>query len=97
MSFNDQWKADRDAKRAERESRQFARRMAGPVARGEVAQFGELQLQHIASLSLAIEALEDILIGAGVLEPDELLDTMKLMAQQKSEVALAAQVAGDAV
>ena len=97
MGFSAQWKADRDQRRAEREQKQFARRMAGPVARGEVAQFGELQLQHIASLALAIEALEDVLIGNGLLEPDELLGTMKLLAQQKSEVALASQVAGTAV
>jgi hypothetical protein len=92
---SDQWKADRDQKRAEREARQFARRMASPVARGEVAQYGELQLQHIASLALAIEALEDLLVGAGVLDIDELLDTMKLISAHKMDIALAAQAASD--
>lgn len=67
------------------------RRMQSPIARGEVFQFGELQLQHLASLALAIEALEDILVGTGVLDAEELMDTMKLIAARKAEVTAAAQ------
>lgn len=95
MSFKDDWNADRDRKRAEREAKQFARRMASPVARSEVFQFGELQLQHLASLALAIEALEDILVGQGLLEPDELMSAMKTLAQQKSDIAIASAVTAD--
>lgn len=91
MSFKDAWAKDKERKRLERDMLQFNRRMAAPIARGEVFQFGEVQLQHLASLALAIEALEDILVGSGVLEPDELMDRMKFLAEQKAAVAEAAQ------
>ena len=87
------WQEERDRKRVERDMRKFARRMQTPVARGEVFQLGELQAQHIASLALALEALEDILVGRGVLDTEELMDTMKLMAERKAEVAVAASAA----
>jgi hypothetical protein len=90
---NAKWQQEREQKRAAREARQFQRRMSSPVMRGEVASFGEAQLQHIASLALALEALEDILVGRGVLDRDELMDTMLLMSQQKAEVAVAAHAA----
>jgi len=93
VSFRDDWKADRDRKRIERDAKQFMRRMQTPVARGEVFQLGEVQMQHLASVALAIEALEDLLVGRGVLEPDELMTTMRVMALAKREVAEAAQAA----
>lgn len=91
MSFRDDWTKEKERKRLERDVSQFQRRMSQPIARGEVMQFGELQIQHLASLALAIEALEDILVGRGVLEQDELMDTMKLMATHKAEQVAAAQ------
>jgi len=91
MSFKDDWQRDRDAKRMARDVAQFQRRMSTPVARGEVYQLGETQLQHLASLALAIEALEDILVGSGVLEQEQLMDCMKLLAARKAEQIAAAQ------
>lgn len=91
MSFRDDWHKERDAKRLARDVAQFQRRMSTPVARGEVYQLGEAQLQHLASLALAIEALEDILVGAGVLEQEQLMDCMKLLAARKAEQIAAAQ------
>lgn len=85
MTFNDEWRKDRERKRLERDMKQFQRAMSTPIARGEVLSLGEAQLQHIASIALAIEALEDILIGAGLLHPDQLLDTMQIMAKAKAE------------
>lgn len=93
MSFRDDWQRDKERKRMERDVVQFQRRMSGPVARGEVYQLGETQMMHLASLALAMEALEDILVGAGVLDRDELMDTMVLMAKRKAEQAEAAQAA----
>jgi hypothetical protein len=94
VSFKDDYQLEKARKRMERDAKQFQRRMCSPVARGEVFQLGEVQMQHLASLALAVEALEDILIGKGVLEPDELMDTMRLMAEAKREVAAAAAQAG---
>jgi hypothetical protein len=91
MGFNDDWRKERDKKRLERDVAQFHRRMSTPVARGEVYQLGETQLMHLASLALAVEALEDILVGRGLLDRDELMDCMELLAARKAEVAAAAQ------
>ena len=87
------WNEEKQQKRAERDAKQFMRRMAGPIARGEVAQFGEAQALHIASLALAIEALEQLLVQRDILKADELMDLMKALASQKSEQALAAAAA----
>jgi hypothetical protein len=90
---NAEWQREKQEKQAERQAKQFMRRMAGPIARGEVAQFGEAQAMHIASLALAIEALEQLLVKRDVLKADELMDLMKSLASQKQEQALAAQAA----
>ena len=87
------WNEEKQQKRAERDAKQFMRRMAGPIARGEVAQFGEAQALHIASLALAIEALEQLLVHRDILKADELMELMKALASQKSEQALAAAAA----
>lgn len=86
------WQEEREKKRVERDMKRFVRRMSTPVARGEVYQLGELQVQHIASIALALEALEDILVGRGLVERDELLDTMHVIAARKAEVAAAQAV-----
>jgi hypothetical protein len=91
VNFNDDWRKDKERKRLARDVAQFQQRMSAPIARGEVFQFGEVQLQHIASLALAIEALEDLLVGSGVLDRDELMDCMQLLAARKAEQAAAAQ------
>lgn len=93
MSFRDDWDRDKARKRLERDTAQFMRRMQSPVARGEVYQLGEVQMQHLASLALAMEALEDILVGAGVLDRDELMDCMAILAERKAEQVKAAQAA----
>jgi hypothetical protein len=90
---NASWNEEKQQKRAERDAKQFMRRMAGPIARGEVAQFGEAQALHIASLALAIEALEQLLVQRDILKADELMDLMKALASHKSEQALAAAAA----
>lgn len=90
MTFREDWTKERDANRAARAAKSFARRMQSPVPRGEVFQLGEAQMQHLASLALAIEALEDILVGRGVLDRDELMDTMYTMAAAKADIAVAA-------
>ena len=87
------WNEEKQQKRAERDAKQFIRRMAQPIARGEVAQFGEAQALHIASLALAIEALEQLLVQRDILKADELMDLMKALASQKSEQAIAAAAA----
>lgn len=91
MSFKDDWQREKERKRMQRDVVQFQRRMASPVARGEVYQLGETQMMHLASLALAMEALEDILVGAGVLDRDELMDCMELIAKRKAEQATAEQ------
>lgn len=91
--FNDDWRKEREQKRTERDMRQFARRMASPVARQELFQLGEAQAMHVASLALALEALEDLLVGRGLLDPDELMDCMELLARRKAEQAAAAAAA----
>lgn len=86
---NEQWQRDKEQKRTEREAKQFMRRMAGPIARGEMVQFGEVQAMHIASLALALEALEQLLIERNVLKTDELMELMKALADKKQEQAAA--------
>lgn len=90
---NERWQQEKEQKRMERDARQFMRRMAGPIARGEMVQFGEVQALHIASLALAIEALESLLISKDVLKADELMDLMKSLSAQKAEQAAAAAAA----
>lgn len=89
--FRTKWAEDKLKARAEREQRQFARSMAAPIARGEVAHFGEIQLQHIASLALAMEALDTLLVEKGVLADNEIMDRMKTLATQKADIATAAE------
>lgn len=90
---SEQWQRDKEQKRLERDAKQFMRRMAGPIARGEVAQFGEAQAMHIASLALAIEALELLLVQRDILKADELMELMKSLSEQKREQAAAATAA----
>jgi imidazolonepropionase-like amidohydrolase len=87
--FNTKWAADKLRAKAEREQRQLARTMASPVARGEVARLGEIQLQHIASLALAIEALDVLLVEKGLFADNEIMDRMRQLAEQKADVAIA--------
>lgn len=95
--FSDDWKKDRDAKRLQRDVVQFQRRMSSPIARGEVFQLGETQMMHLASLALAIEAMEDTLVGLGILDPDELMECMEAIAKRKAEQAAAAQASSNVV
>jgi hypothetical protein len=88
--FKNRWAEDKLRAKAVREQRQFARTMAAPIARGEVAQLEEVQLQHIASLALAIEALDVLLVEKGLFADNEIMDRMKVLAQQKADVAIAA-------
>lgn len=92
---NEQWQRDREQKRQERATQQFMRRMSQPIARGEVAQFGEAQAMHIASLALAIEALEQLLIQRDLLQVDELINLMKALAEQKQQQMAAAQASSN--
>lgn len=87
------WHKEKERKRAERENVRIQRHMASPVLRAEVFQLGEEHLQHIASLALAIEALEDILIAKKLLVPSELIDKMKVLAEKKAEEVQAMQLA----
>jgi hypothetical protein len=89
---SDEWRKEKEKKRQERDMARFQLRMSTPAARGEVYQLGETQFQHIASLALAIEALEDIFIARGVLKPDELLAKMKALAEKKAEQAATADL-----
>lgn len=93
VTFSEDWKKERDAKKLERDMKSFQRRMATPVMRGEVYNMGELQLQHIASLALAVEALENILIERGLLLDDELMDRMQMLAHEKQQIAEASKAA----
>lgn len=83
--FKTSWAAEKLKQRAEREQRQFARAMASPVTRAEQAQAQEMQLNHIASLALAMETLEAILIERGMLSKDELMGRMEELAKLKLE------------
>ena len=93
MAFRDEWQKDKERKKLERDLKQFQQRMSTPIARGEVFQMGEMQVQHIASLALAIEALEAIFIERGTLKEDELMNRMKQLAEQKQEQVDAAAAA----
>lgn len=93
MTFSEDWKKEKESKKLERDMKSFQRRMSAPILRGEVFNMGELQLQHIASLALAIEALERILVERGVLVGDELLDRMHMISHEKAEIAQAAAAA----
>jgi hypothetical protein len=88
--FKNNWAANKLRTKQEREQRQFARHMASPIARGEVAQFGELQLQHIASLALAMEALDTLLVEKGLFADNEIMERMGKLANEKAEIAAAA-------
>jgi hypothetical protein len=86
------WRTEKEQKRAERETARFQRYLVSPVLRGEVLKLGEEHLEHIASLALAVEALEDILIAQNILRPDELLTKMKALAEKKAEQTAAADL-----
>lgn len=88
--FKTKWAESRLKVRAEREQRQFARAMASPVARAELASVQEMQLNHIASLALAMESLEELLVAKGILEADQLMAHMEVVAKRKMEQVEAA-------
>lgn len=46
---------------------------------------------HLGSLACAVEALEEILVEKGVLQPDELMTRLKTLAEKKA----AMDTAGD--
>lgn len=81
---------ERAAKRAERARREQIRMLASPVSRGELSAVEQEQFNHIASLALAMEVLEEILVARHILKPDELMARMKELAEQKMEQAEAA-------
>lgn len=87
-----EWAAEKERKKLERDMRKFQRSMSTPILRGEVLQLGEAQLEHIASLALAVEVLEALLIEHKLLKEDELIDRMKAMALEKRKQAEAARV-----
>jgi hypothetical protein len=89
--FHNKWATDKLRAKAEREQRQFARAMASPIARGEVAQLGKLHLHHIASLALAMEAIDTLLVEKGLFADNEIMDRMKVLATKKADIAIAAE------
>lgn len=87
------WADERDKKRAERQQRQLQRALAAPPARGEVFSSMSVLEQHVASVAIAIEALENRLVVAGVLKPDELMNEIQSLIKAKSESAAAQEAA----
>ena len=90
------YQEDRDAARRARDARRFQRVMAAPIARGEAYETQGILSQHIASLALAVEALESLLEDRGVLFDDELMDRMATLAARKREQLQAAAAAEEA-
>lgn len=78
---------DKQAKRAEREMKRIQRAMATPVTRGETYSLGEATANHIMSIAIALEALEQALVDAGVLNENELMERATVLAQAKRDAA----------
>jgi hypothetical protein len=93
---NAEWQRDKERKRLERDMRRFERSMATPILRGEALSLGEMQLEHIASLALALETLETLLVERGTLKDGELMERMKVLAAAKREQAEAQVSAAEA-
>lgn len=81
---------ERATKRAERARREQLRVLASPVSHAEMSAVEQAQFNHIASLALAMEVLEEILVDKHILKPDQLMARMKELAEQKMEQAEAA-------
>jgi hypothetical protein len=81
------YQTDRDAKKVERDTKRFQRAMATPVSRGEVIAIGEAQANHVMSIAIGIEALENVLVEAGILYDGELMERAKALAALKHEQA----------
>jgi hypothetical protein len=90
------WQQEREKAKLERDQRRMARVLAAPIARGESYEQAGLLSQHIASLALAIEALEGLLEDRGILFDDEIMARMKVLAERKREQAQAAAAAVEA-
>ena len=81
------YQSEKDAKRAERDMKRLQRAMATPVTRGEVISIGEAQANHVMSIAIGIEALENVLVEAGILYDGELMERAKALAALKHEQA----------
>ena len=87
------WQEERDKKRHERDIKRHLRAMSTPVSRGETINVTLGLEQQLASLALAMEALDTLLIAKGVLIDNELLDKMKSLANEKKAAVEAEAVA----
>ena len=89
------YEEEKAAKRQQRDMKKLQRAMATPVMRGEVVAIGEAQAQHIISIAIAVEALENILVQAGILYDGELMERAKEVAALKHEQAQIQVAQGD--
>lgn len=84
------WKDERDAKRDASRLKRLSRALAAPAPRGELYKSAMELQQHVASVALALEALEYLLVQKGTLAENELMEALTLLLKQKADQVKAA-------
>jgi hypothetical protein len=81
------WEEEKQAKRAARRQAQMQRVLASPVSLGESLNQNTQLLQNVASVAIAVEALESLLIEKQILTDNAVLDRMEvLIATKKAQM-----------
>lgn len=87
------WAKEKEQKRLDRLNRSLQRALAAPPARGEMLSSISTLQQHVTSVAIAIEALEILLMTAGILKENELMEQIESLIKAKAEAAQAAEAA----
>lgn len=88
------WAKEKEQKRLDRMQKSLQRALAAPPARGEVLSGLSTLQQHVASVAVAIEALENCLVRAKILGDGDVLREVEALLKSKSE-SVAAQEAAE--
>jgi len=77
------WEQEKAAKRQARRQKAMERVLASPISIGQSLQHNTELLQNVASIAVAVEALESLLVEKGILLDNAVLDRMKVLMEAK--------------
>jgi hypothetical protein len=81
------WDEEKAAKRAARQQKQLERAMASPISIGQSLSQNNQLLENLASVAIAVEAMESLLVEKEILGDNAVLDRMKaLMEAKKAQI-----------
>jgi hypothetical protein len=77
------WEQEKEAKRAARRQKAMERVLASPMSIGDSLNQTNQLLENVASVAVAIEAVESLLVEKGILGDDAVLGRMRALMEAK--------------